>query len=283
MVKRVVLINDASTARGGATGLALLSIRLLTAAGLPITYIVGDDGASPELASMNVDVVALNGQHIGKDSRGSAAISGIYNSAADRLLTRWIDENDGPEIVYHVHGWSKILSPAIFRALQPVAARTVLHAHDFFLACPNGGFYDYRQGQPCPRTPLSIDCITTDCDKRSYSQKLWRVMRQQALKILASRQFSETPIAMIHEGMADYFMRSGIHASRLRVLRNPVERLVDERVEVERNSLFYFIGRVETEKGVWDAAAACRQAEVSLRIIGDGPEQPALRSDLPGI
>jgi glycosyltransferase involved in cell wall biosynthesis/polysaccharide pyruvyl transferase WcaK-like protein len=283
MVKRVVLINDASTARGGATGLALLAVRLLTGAGLPITYIVGDDGANPEFASLNVDVVALNGQHIANGFRGSAAISGIYNSAAESLLTRWIQENDDPETVYHIHGWSKILSPAIFRALQPVATRTVLHAHDFFLACPNGGFYDYRHGQPCVRTPLGIDCITTDCDKRSYSQKLWRVMRQQALKILASRQFSDTPIVMIHEGMADYFIRSGIHASRLRVLRNPVERLIDERVKVERNSLFHFIGRVETEKGIWDAAAACRQANVALRIIGDGPEQPALKGTYPEI
>jgi glycosyltransferase involved in cell wall biosynthesis/polysaccharide pyruvyl transferase WcaK-like protein len=283
MVKRVVLINDSSTARGGATGLALFSTRLLRAAGLPVTFIAGDDGANPELASMNVDVVALNGEHIGKGPRGRVALSGIYNTAAERLLTRWIEKNDGPEVVYHVHGWSKILSPAIFQALQPVAARTVLHAHDFFLACPNGGFYDYKRGEPCSRIPLSMDCITTNCDKRSYSQKLWRVTRQQALKILASRQFAETPIAMIHERMADYFTHSGIHASRLRVLRNPIERLGGERVEAERNSLFYFIGRVEAEKGVWDAAAACRQAGVSLRIIGDGPERHALGREFPEI
>lgn len=281
MVKRVVVINDASTARGGATGLALLSVRLLRGLGVPVTFIAGDDGANPEFAALNVDVVALGGQHIAKGSPAQAAINGIYNIASERMIARWIEENDAPGVVYHVHGWSKILSPAIFRALRPVAARTVLHAHDFFLACPNGGFYDYRKSRPCPLIPLSADCIASSCDKRSYSQKVWRVLRQKTLSMLSDQHFRETPIAMIHEGMADYFRRAGIHPSRLRVLRNPVERFSDERVQVERNSLFYFIGRIENEKGVWDAAAACRKAGARLRMIGDGPERARLSAAYP--
>jgi hypothetical protein len=61
ILERIVIINDVATR--GATGLALLSIRLLRAAGIPVTMITGDDGANAELAAL-VDVAALGGEHI---------------------------------------------------------------------------------------------------------------------------------------------------------------------------------------------------------------------------
>lgn len=276
MLDRVVVINDVATARGGATGLALLSIRLLRASGVPVTMITGDDGSNPELAALGVDVVAVGGQHIGKAGGLAPFVSGIYNGASRRIIADWIGTNDSPGTVYHVHGWSKILSPSIFAALAPVARRTVLHAHDFFLACPNGAFQDYQRDETCLRVPLGSSCLVTNCDKRSYAQKLWRVARQQALSLLQGKAFAQTPILMIHDRMRGFFLRAGYAESRLIVLRNPVERFTAERIEAERNSVFYFVGRVEAEKGIEDAAAAAARAGVRLRVIGDGPERAAL-------
>ncbi len=57
--------------------------------------------------------------------------------------------------------------------------------HEYFLFCPNGGFYNYQTQKACPLTPMSAQCLTTNCDSRSYPQKLWRVARQAIMQNVA--------------------------------------------------------------------------------------------------
>src|SRR5262245_48998769 len=61
---RIVVIDDYSTARGGATALSLLSAKLFRALDIPVTYICGDDGANAELASMGISVVPFQGRDL---------------------------------------------------------------------------------------------------------------------------------------------------------------------------------------------------------------------------
>lgn len=281
-VERVVIVNDASTAWGGATGLALLSAQLLTARGIPVTFVAGDQGDGDVLAALGVDVVAVGGRGLVNEPRLRAATRGIYNTTARDQLADWIRDHDGPGVVYHLHGWSKILSPAIFDALKPVARRTVIHAHDFFLACPNGGFMDYRQNTPCARTPLAFECLKTNCDKRSYGQKLWRVGRQGML----SPRLIGVPwsrIVMIHGRMAPYLERAGLDPALLAELPNPTEPICRDRVPVEGNGDFLFIGRVEPEKGIEDAIAAAQLAGIRLRVVGEGPLRVPLAERHPDV
>jgi glycosyltransferase involved in cell wall biosynthesis len=282
-LSRIVVINDASSAFGGATGLALLSIRLCRARGIDVTFIVGDSGDNAEPTALGAEVVPVGGRQLMKETPLVAATRGIYNLAANRTLRSWIASRDTPSTIYHVHGWSKILSPSIFDALQPVASRTVVHAHDFFLACPNGGFMDYVAGRPCSRVPLSFDCLKTNCDKRSYAQKMWRVARQIALKKCFDGQSHGAKILMIHERMADLLIQSGYPRDQLVTVRNPVTGFTVKRIPVERNRTIYFVGRVEAEKGVEDALAAAKRAKVPLKVIGDGPMRSRLSKAFPDV
>jgi glycosyltransferase involved in cell wall biosynthesis len=275
-IDRVVIINDFSTTNGGCTGLALLSLRLFQQLGVPVTYICGDEGDG-RLASPDVELVALGGESILTANPGSSFVKGIHNAAADSMVARWIDAHDTPHTIYHVHGWAKILSPSIFVALSRVATRTVIHAHDFFLACPNGAFYDYPSEKPCNLQPLSSRCMATQCDKRNYAQKLWRAVRSARLRaLLSSEKAPFRDFILIHEKMAPLFERSGFPAAALRTLRNPVVPFTGERVRAEENSEFFFIGRLDLEKGAEDVAKAAVQAGVRLNIIGDGPQAKSL-------
>lgn len=273
---RLVVINDARSARGGATGLALLSVRLLRELGVSVTYFCGEDDTGDDLGARGVEVLSLGGRPLLQESRLRAVHRGLYNGAARKRLAAWIAERDTPRTVYHVHGWSKILSPSIFSALQPVRRRTWIHAHDFFLACPNGGFMDYGAAAPCGRRPLGSDCLVTHCDKRSYSQKLWRVGRQAVLRQLLDRQAPMAGIVMIHEGMTDYFIRSGYPRGALTTLRNPAEPFNKTRVPVEENMAAFFVGRLDAEKGIEDAIAAAERAGLPLVVAGDGPLRESL-------
>ncbi|MDS9468770.1 glycosyltransferase [Paracoccus sp. MBLB3053] len=279
---KVVIVNDASTAWGGATGLAILSAELLVERGISVTFVAGDEGTGAQLTSAGVEIVALGGRGLVTETPLRAATHGIYNPAARDLLAGWIATNDSPGVVYHLHGWSKILSPAIFDALRNVAERTFIHAHDFFLACPNGGYMDYRRNRPCSLTPLTVGCLGTNCDKRSYAQKLWRAMRQATL----NRRLLEVPwagVVMIHEQMTTYLEKAGLNRDLLVPLPNPTSPLTSERVRAEENRGFVFIGRVEAEKGIEDAIAATRSAHVELTVVGEGPLREALAAANPDI
>lgn len=150
-IDRVVVIDDYSVARGGATGLAVLSAKLFRGLDIPVTYICGDDAANAELAALGVSMVGLNSRDLLSAERAKAFVTGIHNGAATRMVANWIAAKDTVNTVYHIHGWHQILSPALFRALAPVARRSVVHAHDFFTACPNGAFFDYQAQEICLR------------------------------------------------------------------------------------------------------------------------------------
>ncbi|WP_411035889.1 glycosyltransferase family 4 protein [Shinella sp. BYT-45] len=280
-ISRVVLLNDFSIARGGATTLVLLLLRLLRSRNVPVTMIVGDDGNNPSFAELGVDVVKLGQAALLGGNPLRTAVSGIDNRSASAVVSDWIDRNDTPGTVYHVHVWSQILSPAIFVPLRKVAERTAIHAHDFFHACPNGAFMDYRKEERCLRVPLGRDCIGTNCDRRSYAHKLWRVARQARLFSAMGRDVPWGKIVLIHEKMIEGFIRAGYRAGDLKAVRNPALPFVPERIAAERNESFFFIGRLEQEKGPQDALAAARLADVPLEIVGDGPMRAELEAQYP--
>lgn len=278
---RVVVINDISVMRGGATGVALASIRYLLSLGLPVTFITGDDGseADPQIADV---ISAIGGRHILQGGRAQAMLRGVYNRAAAQYLSSWIARHDTPKTVYHLHGWSKTLSPAVFEALKPVAKRLVVHAHDFFLSCPNGGYFNFQQDRPCLLTPLSTACLTCNCDRRSYAQKIWRATRL-AMRHHLLGLHSVGRILAVHEAMVPLLQRGAFADAAIDVLRNPVEPWCTDRVPAEHNRTFIFVGRLDADKGADLLAAAARRAGVSLRMIGAGPLAEKLAREFPEI
>jgi glycosyltransferase involved in cell wall biosynthesis len=275
---RVVIINDASQVRGGATNVALHSAALLGDSGIPVTYFTGDHGSSSESRLRKADVVAVGGEHILGTALPRAALDGLYNVSAEQRLAAWIAANDTSGTIYHLHGWSKILSPSVFHALRPVARRLIVNAHDFFLVCPNGGYFNFRSESPCELRPMSASCLLSPCDRRNYAHKLWRSVRQEIRRAVLDLA-STAKVLAVHEGMLPHLERGGIPRARLATLRNPVTPWHPRRIEAERNKVFLFVGRLEEDKGVDLLLAAARDANVRVRVIGSGP----LKGKLAGI
>ncbi len=269
-IERVVVINDDSVPSGGAAGIMLASIRQLRAREVPVTLLTGDDGANPELADLGVDVVSLGGRHILEGGRVEAAMRGLYARKTAQLLQAWIDAHDTPGTVYHLHNWHKVLSPAAFVPLRQVAARLVLSAHDYFLACPNGGYYHYPKGKACDLEPLGLRCVASACDKRNYAHKLWRVARGTLREMLFSFRNTPATVLAVHDGMIPLLERGGIGRHCIEVLRNPVTPWRSSRVAAEQNQTFLFVGRLEEDKGVTLLAQAARRAGGVERRGGGG-------------
>jgi len=281
--RRIVVVNDDSVARGGTTVLAVMSARALAARGHEVIWLCGDTGENPELAELGIEVVALGSRPLLDLPRGQALVSGVHNAPAARMVADFVARRDTPDTIYHVHSWAQILSPAIFGALAPVGARTLMHAHDMFLACPNGVFMDYRHDQVCTRRPLSAACVTTNCDKRSYVQKLWRVTRGAALQRRIHGLEGWAGIIVIHPAMKAKLARAGYPEDQMFTVRNPVVPFSTSRIAAEANTELLYVGRLEADKGVGELAAAAARNGVKLTLVGDGHMRAELEALYPQI
>lgn len=283
MVSRIVVINDTLRPTGGAEALAIASAELFRDQGHAVTFVTGEAGNADAFRAKGIEVVEVGGTNINDAGRAGAFVNGLYRPASRRALGDWIARNDTSRTIYHVHAWSKILSPSIFGALRPVATRTLLHAHDFFLLCPNGGFTDFQRCTGCDRIALSPGCLVTNCDKRSYTHKLWRSGRHAIRHALFDITSLPSNHILLHDGMIPLFRRAGVREDRLHVIPNPVDFPRVERIQAEQNREVIFLGRLDPEKGVEDAAAACRKAGAGLSVIGDGPLRDRIGSEYPEV
>jgi glycosyltransferase involved in cell wall biosynthesis len=278
---RVVVINDDADGRGGASAIALASARLLRERDVPVAFLSGCDAAGDQLELRGIPVFTLGGRHLLERSAGAAAIYGLYDPATRAALDRWIDANDTPGTVYHLHNCHKALSPSVFLALRRVAARLVVSAHDYFLACPNGAYFLYPQQRECSLVPNSAGCLSTACDRRNYGHKLWRAARHGLRHRLFDLTRSEALVIAVHEAMVPLLTRGPITRRGTRVVRNPVTPWRETRVPVEKNRDFFFVGRLDDDKGPDLLARAARRAGARLRVIGDGPLAAQIARDNP--
>ena len=275
---RIVILNDFSSAEGGAGYLATQLAGGLAGRGLRVTYIAGDGGDGDWPAG--VQPVPLGGLRLLDGGALAAARRGLHDAGMARQIRNWIARNDTPRTVYHQHNWSNILSPSVFDALAPVADRCVIHAHDFFLACPNGSYLDFGKVAVCDRVPLSAACVVTACDKRSYPHKLWRVLRQRGLRDRLKPHLAAATFVMVHPAMADR-LRRAIRPRHMTAIRNPVMAFGPPVPAPARQTRIAHIGQVQRLKGVFDLAQAARQAGACVDFFGGGEDLADLAARYP--
>jgi glycosyltransferase involved in cell wall biosynthesis len=278
---RIVIISDDAVESGGAAMIALASMRSFRARGLPVTALIAEDDADPALRDMGVDVVHLGGSHILQGSRVRASLRGLYDRSIRERLDAWIDANDTERTIYHLHNWHKALSPSVFASLRRVENRLVLTAHDFFLACPNGGYYNYRRDQVCDLTPMSRACLSTACDKRHTAHKAWRSIRHSVRDRMLHLGRSTATVVAVHDGMVPLLERAGIARTAIDVVRNPIVPWHEAPLSAERNKETLYVGRLEHDKGIDLLLEAARRANAPLSVVGDGPLKGSLQALYP--
>lgn len=279
-IDRIVIINDLSHPLGGASALAVQSAIGFAQAGYPVTFLSGDVPPAHGVGHRAITAIGLGQARLLARGAGDALITGWWNRAALAMVRGFIAAHDTPGTIYHVHGWSQILSPAIFAALTSVRDRMVISAHDFFLVCPNGAYADMTTGTPCARTPLGLSCCLAGCDRRGRTQKLWRLGRALIQRTVLFPDDSLAVLA-IHAAMVPALIRGGIPASAINVLPNPVVPWSTTRICAEINHEVLFVGRLEATKGADLALAAARIAGVQMRVVGDGAMAAQLRTMYP--
>ena len=279
----IVILNDFAYVEGGASQVALRGAMGLAARGHSVTLIAAVGPVMPELAQSRVKVLCTDQAAIAEDpNRLRAAGQGLWNRRAGRQLARLLEQADPSETVVHLHGWTKALSSSVVRAAVNKGVKVVCTLHDYFTACPNGGFFHYPEQRICHLRGMSSACILSHCDKRSYAHKLWRVIRQWG-----QQRYGLIP-GGIHSFIApSYFSREILAGSlptsaHVDVVSNPVDGLREAPAPVETNRAFVMIGRLSPEKGpgLFAQAAAVAGCEEAV-FAGDGEYRDEILSICP--
>lgn len=278
----IIIVNDFGYVEGGAAAVAVRTALLLAGEGHKVVFFCGEGPVCEEIASSGVESVCLGSHSINSNpSKFAAARDGVWNAQAYRTFKGLLGRMDLRSAIVHVHTWTKVLSSAVFAAATENGNPMLLTVHDYFSVCPNGGFYDYKRKRICNLFPMTGACICCDCDKRSYAQKLWRVMRQ-ARQDRWVRNNSKVHFAFVSEYCRDIlvpFLRS---EHPYEVLHNPVDHIGFGDAARHRDA-FLFIGRVSPEKGVDLFCEAVTAIGSRGIVIGDGELLPELKIKYPNV
>jgi glycosyltransferase involved in cell wall biosynthesis len=275
----IVVVADHARINGGQSKVAIESARGLASRGHRVTYFAAVGPADPSLAAAGIEVVCTGQGDISTTPAVPFLMQTLWNAKAAARLRALLASCDRRETVVHVHAWAKAVSPSIGPVLAACGLPCIYTMHEYFLMCPNGGFYDYQSHQVCHRVPGSLDCVTTHCDSRSYAHKLARVARAGLIALGGlARAFPDIiMISALQEETVRPYLAPGI---RLHRVDNPID-VEDLGAKPAPGADFLFVGRVSPEKGVAHFCEAARLAGVRPVIVGDGEARGELERAYP--
>ena len=274
----VVICVDHASITGGQAKVAIESaIGLKRFGARPILFAAAGP-VDPRLAAAGVEVVCLGQQDLlDNPSRAAAALQGAWNTRAAAALGELLAKAPRGRTVVHVHGWAKALSPSIVAPLRAAALPALYTIHEYFLFCPNGGFYNYQRSAVCGLKPLSSDCLATHCDSRNYGHKLWRFGRLYAARRWLSMAEAFPDFVCISDHQAEIVRSHLPDGARLHRLPNPVDAEdLGPKLNPASGELI-FVGRLSPEKGAALFAEAAARAGFVPTFIGDGPQGDGLK------
>lgn len=268
---RSVIVSDFGSVNGGAAKVAIESARGLAEAGVDIVFACAIGPVSERLNHPRIRVEIFPGEEVWQvESKIAAARQGIWNKAAHCFLTDLLARQPRGETLVHLHQWTKAFSPAALAAAGESGLAVAITMHDYFSFCPVGGYFDFKAGAPCTQKPMSIGCITANCDRASYVHKLVRVARQwrsdEAMRGLKAPLFIH--VSDFARRFAEPFLPK---QARHVVVENMMEAEKREPADVARNRHALFLGRFTQEKAGNVLAQAAREAEIPVRFVGEGP------------
>lgn len=278
----LIILNDTCEMDGGSARIALEDAAIMARRGHRVIFFSAC-GKPPEPDNADgIEWISLGQNNILTERRRWLAISrGLWNFEAAAALKKMLKTLPSENTVVHLHSWSKALSGSVVHAVRRQRVRLVCTLHDYFVACPNGGLYDYPTRTACLLRPMSAACILRNCDSRSYAHKIWRVLRQ-----VIWRYAADIPRCFDHRiAVSDFAARKTAESLPghfpIDVIGNLPNLLQRDLQPLPMRHEVIYAGRVSPEKGPDLYLEACARANVPAVICGDGPMIAQLKAQWP--
>jgi glycosyltransferase involved in cell wall biosynthesis len=277
--RSVVVLNSFCHVQGGASRVAIDEAVGLARRGVDVTFIGAVGPVAAELSAAPLRVICLGQPQMSDGlSNPRVALQGLWNAGAYEATRTVLQKCDRRDTIVHLHGFTQGLSSSPARCSLARGFRVVCTLHEYVTACPNGAFYDYVSESSCGRKPLSMQCLTRNCDKRLYVHKAFRVIRTGVQRSLGGLPGGVMHYIGLSHRSVDMLRPYLPREAKIYFLGNPVEVPRGPPVEVARNRAVVAIGRLDPEKGVAVLAEAARLSGTEVLFVGDGPLRALVES-----
>lgn len=276
----LIIVTDYAHVSGGAEKVGIVSAKGLAQRGYGVTLFSCAGPIDADLAATpGVEVVTCYDSYSYHDlGRLKRRTQGAWNKETEAKFASVLSGRDPYRTIVHVHSWRDQLTSSIFQPLQSIAMPVVMTIHDYGLACPMGGFYDYRLNHACALTGGSGECLRHNCIQARMEFKLWYfwkyrlMLRRGHVRERVDRYLFVSEFARRH--LVDYLPEW----TAKQVLDNPIE--IEQRPFCPRTSeaQFTYLGRLTAEKDPVTFALAAKQIGVKPLFVGGGALEEATRA-----
>jgi glycosyltransferase involved in cell wall biosynthesis len=279
-LKNVIIVYDTGYIEGGAGKVAIhTALSLAEKTKLNIYYFCATGPVCDELLNSRVKCTCLNLLDINHREKTDTFFSGIFSRKVYSAFLNYLHGFSPEDTVIHIHGWTHSLSSAIFKAINISGIARIITLHEYFLVCPNGGFFNYKKGEICHYRPLSRKCIQCNCDKRNYIQKLWRVVRQKRQNRYIRKDENFIYLSPLSKAIIEQYYPKAHYYS----YPNEIEPFSYHANPDTQGDAFLYLGRLAPEKGVEDFCQAVVKGNFHGIVIGDGELSNELKTKYPSI
>lgn len=282
-IKNIVIINDFDYIQGGASKVAIDTANLLSDE-YNVYFFSGDSKQSSTLKENIKKICTNQGEALKDKNKLRGIVNGIYNFKAKRKLKRLLLTLNKSETIIHVHGWTKCLSSSVFDVSWKLGFKLVLTMHDYFTACPNGGYFNYKKNEICHLKPLSLKCIKCNCDSRNYLFKLYRIIRQFVQNKIVKLNDRLTDVISISDFSEKILKKTLNSKTKIYRVYNPIDfDLNIQNEDFSKNEYYLNVSRLSKEKNVDIFCEAISKTNKKAIVVGDGPEKSRLEKQYPNI
>ena len=279
---RIIILNDYAYINGGAGKIAMNTAIALAKKNYEVYFFSAVGPVDEKIKEIkNLQVICLNQYDILTDpNRFRAIINGIWNFKSRKILGNLLEQCDIKNTIIHVHGIEKALSSSCINIAVKKGFKVLFHLHEYGIACPNMGFYNYQKQEICKLKPLSLKCLLSNCDSRCYMHKCWRVIRQYIQQNIGGipKYVDYVYISRFSYNILKPFLNKN---NKVFYVSNPVDMDKEERIKVENNKEIIFIGRLVPEKNPILLAKVAKKMNLSVTFIGSGPCENEIKKIYP--
>jgi glycosyltransferase involved in cell wall biosynthesis len=198
----------------------------------------------------------------------------VWNSRTYHDVRRLL-ERERPALV-HVHNTLPVVSPAVYYAARRAGVPLVQTLHNYRLLCPSAVLF--RQGavcEACLHLTLAHPAVRYGCYRGSRAASAAVATTSALQRVLGTWHRCVDLFVALTDFARGKFIQGGLPPDRIVVKPNFAP---DRRVERVDGDYALFVGRLSPEKGVQPLLAAWQRlgGRIRLRIIGDGPDAPAV-------
>ena len=282
--KTIIIVNDFNYVQGGASKVAIQTAKILKN-NTDYRIIFFSAVNKPEENIDGIEYISTNqNEALNEKNKLKGIINGIYNFKAKNVFKNLLLTLDRKNTIIHVHGWTKALSSSIFDIAFKMKFKVVLTLHDYFTACPNGGYFNYKKNEICHLKPLSWKCIKCNCDSRNYAFKIYRVIRQFVQNKIVKLNDKLEYVITISDFSEKILKQTLNPRTKIARIYNPIDiEPSKEKRDFTKNKYYLYVGRVSKEKGVDLFCQAITELKLKGIVVGDRSEKEKLQNEYPNI